>query len=304
MLYLSAGSPPRNNRQQIYSSAFSPQAQALRLRVETRSASGPIIPFCPPIPNLEFEQPTNYFMDVTLPTASDGDISQPFSADAAVATQGNLFRNSISIDTDISFNSRRRKRVSPVTPMSHAHQLSTELFSSQFSQSFAASQENPDHSHVPSSSISQPGLFDAFGPLPAELGLSPTLARSNQPQRSRSTSQNIQPPSQVQSSRNPSPRLSTSSAPAKTNSHQGAETTEYPPKKKRRRQALSCTECKRRKIRCDRVQPCTPCKKRGEGDKCRWHILEPVCVKFLPICVDCSDTGALSPLPSSPRLPR
>ncbi|PVF94336.1 hypothetical protein CPB86DRAFT_49533 [Serendipita vermifera] len=49
-----------------------------------------------------------------------------------------------------------------------------------------------------------------------------------------------------------------------------------PPKKKRRRQALSCTECKRRKIRCDRAQPCAPCSRRGEGDKCKWNILEPV----------------------------
>lgn len=52
--------------------------------------------------------------------------------------------------------------------------------------------------------------------------------------------------------------------------------SEQPPKKKRRRQALSCTECKRRKIKCDRVQPCTPCKRRGEGDRCHWHVLEPV----------------------------
>ena len=49
-----------------------------------------------------------------------------------------------------------------------------------------------------------------------------------------------------------------------------------PPKKKRRRQALSCTECKRRKIKCDRNHPCSPCARRGDQDKCRWTLLEPM----------------------------
>ncbi|KAF8343772.1 uncharacterized protein EI90DRAFT_2119 [Cantharellus anzutake] len=47
-------------------------------------------------------------------------------------------------------------------------------------------------------------------------------------------------------------------------------------KKKRRRQALSCTECKRRKIRCDRSHPCSPCARRGDQDKCRWTLLDPM----------------------------
>ena len=251
------------------------------MRAETRSASGPAITFYPPILDLVIDQQDNYFMDPNLPSSRDSDISvlQSYSADAAVVSEEPLFTNNISIDTDVPLNPRRRKRYSPVTPMSHTHPLSTEIFPTQFSQALAGSQESSNHSRVPLSSNPQPGVFDGFGPLPvdiAQLAISPSLAPSYQLQRSRSTSQNLQPPSQAGSSRNASPHLSKSSVPARTHSDQGTEATEPPPKKKRRRQALSCTECKRRKIRCDRVQPCAPCKKRGEGDKCQWHILDPV----------------------------
>jgi len=275
MLYLSAGNAgnARRNRQ-TYSSTLPlppplPHVPALIPRPETRSARGPTISFSPPILDLVFEPHTNYFMDSSL-------------SDSGV-TEDNLFTNSISIDTDLPLNPRRRKRTSPVTPST------TEIYPGQFSQSLAGSQESPDYSRISSSSNPQPGVFDAFGPLPMELSISPSLAPSHQLQRSRSASQNLHPSSHVDSSRNPSPRPSSSSAPARTDRKiHGSGSTEPPPKKKRRRQALSCTECKRRKIRCDRVQPCAPCQKRGEGDKCRWHILEPVCVCFLLISLHTS----------------
>jgi hypothetical protein len=267
MLYLSAGNTTRNTS--------NPPRQPPALTAETGSASGPTILFSPPILDLVLDQHTNYFMDANLPNSRDGEIPQSFCADAAVVSEDNLFINNVSINTKVSLNPRRRKRTSPITPISHAH-----VFSSQFSQSFAASQDTSGHSRLPSSSNPQPSVFHSFGQLPVDAGqlsISPSLMRSHQPHRSRSrsASQNLQPPpSQDGSSRNHSPRLSNASAP----NNQATETTDPPPKKKRRRQALSCTECKRRKIRCDRVQPCAPCKKRGEGDKCRWHILDPVCV--------------------------
>ena len=297
-----AGNTTTTRTHQFYSSIPPRRRQPPTLTAQSRSASGPTIPipFSPPILDLVLDQHTNYFMDSGLPNSGDSEIPQSFSADAATAAVGedNLFINTLSIDTNtkLSLNPRRRKRTSPVTPISHAH-----VFSTQYSQSFTASQETPTHSRVPSSSNPQlPSVFHAFGQLPVDVGqlsLSPTLVRSHshrpQRSRSRSPSQNLQPLSQAGSSRNPSPRLSISSAPARTttttttNSHnsQATETTDPPPKKKRRRQALSCTECKRRKIRCDRVQPCAPCKKRGEGDKCRWHILEPVCVNLILLSV-------------------
>ena len=271
MLYLSAGNT-RRNRQNYSSILPPPQAPALIL-TETgspRSASGPTPSFCPPILDLVFDHHTNYFMGTSLelPDSDDGHGDQSFGAadgDAAAAaavTEESIFTNTggIRIDTDVPLNPRRRKRMSPVTPLS--------LY--------------PGHSSH-ESSVRHPGVFDGFGPLPMDLTISPSLApshqlrpsRSHSHSRSRSASQNLHPP-QIDSSRNPSPRPSTSGLARSDLSNHGTETTEPPPKKKRRRQALSCTECKRRKIRCDRVQPCAPCNKRGEGDKCRWHILEPV----------------------------
>jgi len=293
MLYLSAAT------RQIYSSILPRQPPALTL--ETGSASGPTISFSPPILDLVLDQHTNYFMDANLPSSGDGEIPPSFCTDAAVVSDEDLFINNVSINTKVSLNPRRRKRTSPVTPISHAH-----VFSSQFSQSFAASQETSGHSRVPPSSNPQPSVFHAFGQLPMDVGqlsISPSLMRSHQPQRSRSASQIFQPPSQDGSSRNHSPRLSNSSAPARTNNNQATETTDPPPKKKRRRQALSCTECKRRKIRCDRVQPCAPCNKRGEGDKCRWHILDPVCVILFLICYDSSFMETCPPRSPSMRYP-
>ena len=279
MLYLFAGDANTRGNLQNHHSIPARQRQPPALTVETGSASGLAIPFSPPILDLVLGEYSSYFMDANLPDSGDCDISQSFCADAAVVSEEDLFINNVSIDTKVSSNPRRRKRTSPVTPISHAH---AHVFSNQFSQSFAASQGTSGHSRVPLSSNPQPSVYHAFGQLPVDVGqlnLSPSLMRSHRPQRSRSASQILQPPSsQAGSSRNPSPRLSTSSASARTNNNQPTETTDPPPKKKRRRQALSCTECKRRKIRCDRVQPCVPCKKRGEGDKCRWHILEPVCV--------------------------
>jgi hypothetical protein len=300
MLCPSTGNGRRNR--QNYSSILSPQAALI---AETWSASGPAIPFYPFILGFPSEQDTNNFMDANFADSGDGEIPQSFGAGAAVANEEDIFTNSISIDTDVSLNHLRRKRTSPVTPMSHAHPLTPALFPTQFSQSPAAPKENTDHSRVPSSSNPQPGVFDAFAPFPAELCISPSLTPSRQPQRVRSTSQNLQPPSQAGSSRNPSPRPSSSTAPARTDKNRGTESTDPPPKKKRRRQALSCTECKRRKIRCDRVQPCAPCKKRGEGDNCQWHILEPVYVKFLPARSDSFETGSLIssfPVPGTPTL--
>jgi len=127
-------------------------------------------------------------------------------------------------------------------------------------------------------------------PIPSELGLNPRRRKRTSPTTPNISHINhpfyptlfdpfvdvgITHPPPPNASRNPSPRPSTSSAPVSA--------SDPPPKKKRRRQALSCTECKRRKIRCDRVQPCAPCNKRGEGDKCRWHILDPVCVGLLRV---------------------
>lgn len=261
MFYLSAAGNNDNPRRN-YSFIPLPSPQLIvPIPQETGSSpkSASSLPtFCPPIPDLVFNQHTNYFMGASLPDSDDGDINTAQSFDRAENSTLFTNTNAIRIDTDVPLNPRRRKRTSPVTPMS-------------------LNLSHYPHSRVPSSSNLQPAMFDAFGPLPMELSLSPSLQRT----RSRSASQNLYPPSQFESSRNPSPHPSTSSAPAATdinNQGTGTETTEPPPKKKRRRQALSCTECKRRKIRCDRVQPCAPCKKRGEGDNCRWHILEPACV--------------------------
>jgi Fungal Zn(2)-Cys(6) binuclear cluster domain len=294
MFYLSVGNPKRNR--QVHSPIVPPQTPTWI--AETRSASGPSIQFSPQIVDLVFDQHTGYFMDASLTNSGHGGIRQPFSADPALVNEQGMFTNDLSIDTDVPLSSRRRKRASPVTPMGHTHSLPTELFSSQFHHSLAASQESSGHSRQHSSSDPHSGAFDALGPHSADvgshLGISPSLAPSHLHQRSRSTSQILHPPSLPGSSRNPSPRPSSSSGPAKANNYndQGTEATEPPPKKKRRRQALSCTECKRRKIKCDRVQPCAPCKKRGEGDKCQWHILEPVCVKLLPIYSDPSHTDS------------
>lgn len=277
MLYLPAAAAAGNTdtRRNLQNQSSFPARQPPALRVETGSASQRTVPVPPPIFDLVLGQYSNYFMDANLPDSGDGDIPQSFCTDAAVLSEDNLFINNVSIDTKLSLNPRRRKRTSPVTPINPAH---AHIFSGQFSQSFAASQDTLGHSRVALSSEPQSSVFHAFGQLPvdvAQLSISPPLMRSHRSQRSRSTSQIFQPPSQAGSSQNPSPRLSNSTAPATSNDNQA---TDPPPKKKRRRQALSCTECKRRKIRCDRVQPCVPCKKRGEGDKCRWHILEPVCV--------------------------
>ncbi|KAJ7627473.1 hypothetical protein FB45DRAFT_61092 [Roridomyces roridus] len=87
----------------------------------------------------------------------------------------------------------------------------------------------------------------------------------------------------------PSPSLHASPSPSDQDAqdssmdHDSAAAGGDAPKKKRRRQALSCTECKRRKIRCDRTQPCTPCVRRGDQYKCKWHVVEPVAERYVPM---------------------
>ncbi|KAJ7622178.1 hypothetical protein FB45DRAFT_927157 [Roridomyces roridus] len=84
-------------------------------------------------------------------------------------------------------------------------------------------------------------------------------------------------------SSHPSPSPSDRDARDSSCEHESATAAGDAPKKKRRRQALSCTECKRRKIRCDRTQPCTPCVRRGDQDKCKWHVVEPVAERYVAL---------------------
>jgi hypothetical protein len=177
---------PQSSNRQDYSSILSPQAEALI--AETWSASGYRSPFYPSILGLPFGQDTNHFMDANFADRGDGEIAQSVGAGAAVANADKIFKNSIRLDTGVSLDH-------PLTLISHAHPFTPALSPTQFSQSLAAPQEKPDHSHLPSSSAPQPGVFGGFGLFPEDICISPALTPSRQPQRVRSTSQNLQPPS-------------------------------------------------------------------------------------------------------------